>query len=456
MKSAPPSSAPPSNAYLAARTPPYSKMSVVPGAKWKEHYCCGYGSVTRVCICAWLMFASIPLLFYLFVSAELHSALAIFHLHPIPLLVVASSYISYSRIRPSACMLADVSTRSALAHALMCPSTRKPLQGCELLLALSFVLIWPTFSQVLPTESDVGPWVKIGFLSLYTSTAFLYLLAGCINPGVPNKPPPLKSDCTADPDPPLSHPGHEYTFSRDSSRYVKGFDHYCEFVGNDIGKGNMYCFVLFLAVLALLSTYIVIFSCVGVYFLWTNPPPVWHTELAPWRIAAALLTLLLLFAMLRKCLTSEVCRRACLCTLMAMPGAWCGAFMLFVVLIITIVTPFITDMFGSFSPRSNPIGFFLILPTLAFAVPRLTFISLPPSALTTWLAPQVLFWGMGLHWVFLIIEGVSQKLWLKAKGLRFGSRRGKTAFVEDSQATAAQAASSKKPKSFRPPPPPLL
>ena len=30
---------------------------------------------------------------------------------------------------------------------------------------------------------------------------------------------------------------------------------------------------------------------------------------------------------------------------------------------------------------------------------------------------------MGLHWVYLMCEGISQKLWLKAKGLRFGKRR---------------------------------
>jgi len=89
---------------------------------------------------------------------------------------------------------------------------------------------------------------------------------------------------------------------------------------------------------------------------------------------------------------------------MAMPGAGLGAVLVAVVLVVTVVTPFLTDMFADVTPRTNPTAFFLLLPTLAFAV---------------------LFWGMGLHWVYLMCEGISQKLWLKAKGLRFGKRRPK-------------------------------
>ena len=117
-------------------------------------------------------------------------------------------------------------------------------------------------SQVLPTVEELGPWVRVAFLSLWGVSGFCYVCAGCWNPGVPAKPAPMEADENAphlaDAEPPLQHPGQEYTLSRDSNRYVKGFDHYCEFVGNDIGRGNMYCFVCFLAVLAFLSTFVVV------------------------------------------------------------------------------------------------------------------------------------------------------------------------------------------------------
>ena len=45
----------------------------------------------------------------------------------------------------------------------------------------------------------------------------------------------------------------------------------------------------------------------------------------------------------------------------------------------------------------NPVGFFLILPCLCFAV---------------------LFWGMSMHWVKLLWDGMSQKMWLRLKGFR--------------------------------------
>ena len=40
--------------------------------------------------------------------------------------------------------------------------------------------------------------------------------------------------------------------------YVRGFDHFCEFVGNDIGRGNLGCFVAFLVLLSTLATYVVL------------------------------------------------------------------------------------------------------------------------------------------------------------------------------------------------------
>ena len=39
---------------------------------------------------------------------------------------------------------------------------------------------------------------------------------------------------------------------------LRGFDHFCEFVGNDIGRGNLGCFVAFLVLLSTLATYVVL------------------------------------------------------------------------------------------------------------------------------------------------------------------------------------------------------
>ena len=40
------------------------------------------------------------------------------------------------------------------------------------------------------------------------------------------------------------------------------------------------------------------------------------------------------------------------------------------------------------------------------------------------LAFAVLFCGMSAHWLFLLGSGLSQKLWLKAKGFQRRRRRG--------------------------------
>ena len=63
----------------------------------------------------------------------------------------------------------------------------------------------------------------------------------------------------------------------------------------------------------------------------------------------------------------------------------------------TVLLPLTTDMLADVSAERNPTGFFLILPALCFAV---------------------LFWGMSIHWVFLLADGLTQKLWLRSKGYR--------------------------------------
>ena len=54
-------------------------------------------------------------------------------------------------------------------------------------------------------------------------------------------------------------------------------------------------------------------------------------------------------------------------------------------------------MFADVSPETNPVAFFLVLPCLCCAV---------------------LFWGMSAHWVALLCDGLTQKMWLREKGFR--------------------------------------
>ena len=82
----------------------------------------------------------------------------------------------------------------------------------------------------------------------------------CLDPGVPRRPPPASAAPAAPgqdkqrssanrpsaESSELDHPGEGYILSRDSNRYVVSFDHFCEFVGNDIGGRNIGCFVGFL------------------------------------------------------------------------------------------------------------------------------------------------------------------------------------------------------------------
>ena len=93
---------------------------------------------------------------------------------------------------------------------------------------------------------------------------------------------------------------------------------------------------------------------------------------------------------------SQVCAGV-LPLIMMMPGATVGAVLILLVLFATIVMPLTTDMFATFTPENNPVAFFLILPALCFAV---------------------LFWGMSAHWVHLLCDGLTQKMWLRAKGYR--------------------------------------
>ena len=106
----------------------------------------------------------------------------------------------------------------------------------------------PTLQQSLPFDLTTFG------LVLFALTAVCFALTGIVNPGVPPEPPPQPADAGGGMAGTLPHPGEQYSLSRDTNRYVLGFDHFCEFVGNDIGHGNIAYFVCFLVLLSMLTT----------------------------------------------------------------------------------------------------------------------------------------------------------------------------------------------------------
>lgn len=91
-------------------------------------------------------------------------------------------------------------------------------------------------------------------MALFFLCALCFVLVSNTDPGVaPTAPPSSVRGGVAG----HSHPGEEYSYSQDSNRYVRGFDHFCDFVGNDIGEGNMVFFVGFLLSLSTLAAFLV-------------------------------------------------------------------------------------------------------------------------------------------------------------------------------------------------------
>ena len=167
-------------------------------------------------------------------------------------------------------------------------------------------------------------------------------------------------------------------------------------MGNDIGRGNLPCFVTFLVLLSLLSTYVVICSGWITILYWLPPSPEYHVLADPWRLSVAAAIVLLVSWGLRLCLGSESCQGV-VPLVMMLPGAWVGAVLVCLVLGATLLLPLTTDMLSNITPLRNPTAFFLILPCLIFAA---------------------LFWSMSAHWLHLLWDGVSQKMWLRAQGFR--------------------------------------
>jgi len=246
------------------------------------------------------------------------------------------------------------------------------------------------FTMALPgLQARVSLDITTFGLVLFGLTGICFLATTCHDPGVPPAPESKGHET-------YLHPGNEYTFSRDTSRYVKGFDHFCEFVGNDIGRGNLPCFVAFLVLLSTLSTFVVVTSSWEIVLMWLPPAPVYHIYHDVWRLVLAGFLVVLILWGLVKCWTSETCSGVGP-LIMLMPGAHVGAGLILLVITITILLPFTSNIMDDPSPAQNPAAFFLILPCLALAV---------------------LFWGMSAHWVKLLCDGISQKVWLRAQGYR--------------------------------------
>ena len=249
------------------------------------------------------------------------------------------------------------------------------------------------FGLVAPGLLDqLGPPLVLTSLSLYALAAACFVCTSCWNPGVPKRPPVAPANARVM----VQHPGDEYTLSRDTNRYVRRFDHFCEFVGNDIGEQNMFCFVGLLVSLALLSTVLLASCMIALAVMWFGRSPM-HFASEPLQYVLSGIALLLVVVLVRRCWASDTCAGT-MPLVMMMPGASAGVGLLFLLLVVVVELPMISDMWAASSWQRNPAPLYLMLPFLAF---------------------MVLFCGMSAHWIFLLGSGVSQKLWLRAKGLRF-------------------------------------
>ena len=89
--------------------------------------------------------------------------------------------------------------------------------------------------------------------------------------------------------------------------------------------------------------------------------------------------------------------------ILMMPGARWGVAAVLLVLAFVVGLPIVSDMWAHVRWERNPAAFYLVAPTLAFAL---------------------LFVSMAAHWLWLLCTGLSQKLWLRAKGwVEAGERR---------------------------------
>jgi len=259
-----------------------------------------------------------------------------------------------------------------------------------LLLVLPALFLFLVAPGLEVEHGDALTKVAIG---MFCVCALLFCLVSNTNPGVAPEPPP---NVVGGREIGYVHPGEEYAYCQDSNRYVRGFDHYCDFVGNDIGEGNMPYFVTFLLSLSATAAFLVVCCVLSVYDMSVPPGPSLHFENNGLKELFALLLLVLIFSCIRGCARSEACDGV-LPLILMMPGATIGAWLIMAVLAALVVLPLVTDMWASVTPSHNPAALYLILPYLAFGV---------------------LFFGMAAHWLSLVCQGLSQKMWLRTKGYR--------------------------------------
>ena len=118
--------------------------------------------------------------------------------------------------------------------------------------------------------------------------------------------------------------------------------------------------------------------------MWLPPAPVYHFYTEVWRLMLASCMATLVLVGVINCWRSEVCSSVAP-LIMLMPGATVGAGAVLLVVMLTVLLPFTSNMTEDVTRLHNPSGFFLVLPCLALAV---------------------LFWGMSAHWVRLLWAGV--------------------------------------------------
>jgi len=268
--------------------------------------------------------------------------------------------------------------------------------NCVCCNAWLLLLLLPTLFLLLVApglELEHGSTLTRAALALFGLCALFFCLVSNTNPGVAPRTTPY---IVGGREQGFEHPGEAYSYCQDSNRYVRGFDHFCDFVGNDIGEGNMPYFVGFLLSLASFATFLTACCVLSVYEMAAPPGPTLTLEHDPLKMTIALLLLVIVFFCFRGCARSEACEGV-LPLILLMPGAVAGAWLLALVTATLVVMPLVTDMWSDVRRSHNPAALFLILPYLAFAV---------------------LFFGMAAHWVRLLCAGLSQKLWLRSRGYR--------------------------------------
>lgn len=235
---------------------------------------------------------------------------------------------------------------------------------------LFFILVLPEVQR--HALVDVTTFAYI----MYAISFVFYINTQCANPGVVSEAESVAAG------------GKRATLSRSTSRHIEGFDHYCQFLGADIGGGNLWSFKLLLVLLAVLSTYGVILMA---WELVTNftMRGVWHTRADQWRLSLMAAVLALFVYAVDVCRSSFGFRGTLLRA--------AAAFVIFIVPATMVLLPVASDILEVSTRDANPACYFLILPAFAFAV---------------------VFWAMARQWFCVLggVGGLTQKEWLRKEG----------------------------------------